>query len=323
MPTTHRLGRDAIHTYWDRSLPPRLTIAPGDTVTFDTLEASYGSMAREVAADPPPGLDPAFAAIIAASAYPEATTPLRGHALTGPVFVQGAAPGDILAIEIRAIIPAAWGWTASGPSGLGLLRDEFTERVVKYWDLRDGSSAGFAPGIRVPLEPFCGVMGLALAEPGMHRTGPPRHAGGNMDIRQLTVGTTLYLPVQVPGALFSVGAPTARRAMARSAAPASRWTRPSPCASPSRRAAPSASPNSSPPGRSPRAPTPAPTSPPPRTTPTSTRPRARPCAACSTTSRTATASTAATPASSPAPASISASARSSTPRIGPSAPSCR
>ena len=205
MPTTHRLGRDAIHTYWDHSLPPRLTVAPGDIVIFDTLEASYGGMARQVAAEPPADLDPELAALIAASAYPEAETPMRGHALTGPVAIAGAAPGDTLAIEILDIVPAAWGWTACGPGGLGLLRDEFTERTVKYWDLRDGTSAQFAPGIRVPLEPFCGVMGVALAEPGMHRTGPPRHAGGNMDIRQLTVGTTLYLPVQVPGALFSVG----------------------------------------------------------------------------------------------------------------------
>jgi len=205
MPTTHRLGQEATHTYWDNSLPPQLTIASGDTVVFETLEASYGGMARAVAADPPADLDPEFAAIIAASAYHEAETPMRGHALTGPVYVEGAEPGDILAVEILEIVPAAWGWTACGPGGLGLLRDEFTERTVKYWDLRDGGSAEFAPGIRVPLEPFCGVMGIALAEPGMHRTGPPSHAGGNMDIRQLTVGTTLYLPVQVPGALFSVG----------------------------------------------------------------------------------------------------------------------
>lgn len=205
MPTTHRLGREAIHTFWDNSLPPRLAIAPGDIVVFDTLDASCGNTARGVAASPPPDLDPALAAIIAASAYPELATPMRGHALTGPVAVAGAAPGDTLVVEILDITPAAWGWTACGPGGLGLLRDEFTGRTVKYWDLRDGVSAPFAPGIRVPLEPFCGVMGVALAEPGMHRTGPPRHAGGNMDIRQLTTGTTLYLPVQVPGALFSVG----------------------------------------------------------------------------------------------------------------------
>ncbi|MFN8512721.1 MAG: hypothetical protein U0841_09065 [Chloroflexia bacterium] len=91
MPTTHRLGQEAIHTYWDNS-SPQLTIASGDTVVFDTLEASYGGMARAVAADPPADLDREFAAIIAASAYPEAETPMRGHALTGPARRFRAEP---------------------------------------------------------------------------------------------------------------------------------------------------------------------------------------------------------------------------------------
>jgi acetamidase/formamidase len=200
----HQLGRETIHTYFDNTLPPTLKIASGDTVVFETLEASYGRVARAVAAAPPADLAPDQAALIAASAYPEVSTPLRGHPLTGPVAVAGAEPGDTLRVTVLAVQPGAWGWTACGP-GSGLLGDEFSERVTHIWDLRGGAWTTFAPGIRVPLAPFCGVLGVAPAEPGMHSTTPPRRAGGNLDIRQLTAGATLDLPVLVPGALFSTG----------------------------------------------------------------------------------------------------------------------
>jgi acetamidase/formamidase len=202
--TTHRIGREAIHTYWDNSLPPRLTIEFGDTVIFETLEPSRGRVARDVAANPPPGLDPAFAAIIAESAYAEVPTPLGGHALTGPVFVTGAEPGDTLDVTVVEVKPSAWGWNAIGPQN-PLIGDLIPAWEINYWDLRDRDSTLFAPGIRIPLAPFCGVMGVAFEEPGMHPTPPPRRAGGNMDIRQLTAGTVLSLPVLVPGALFSTG----------------------------------------------------------------------------------------------------------------------
>jgi len=201
----HRLGREAIQTYWDNAMPPRLTIAPGDTVVFETLEASYGNVAREAAQQAPAGLDPELVALIAAGAYPKDPEHQGGHPLTGPVSVEGAEPGDTLVVEIVAIAPAAWGWTGCRPGGIGLLDDEVAQGDRYHWDLRDGKTAHFEAGIRVPLAPFCGVMGVALAEPGRHSTIPPRQAGGNMDIRQLTAGATLSLPVLVPGALFSVG----------------------------------------------------------------------------------------------------------------------
>lgn len=208
--TIHYLSHEAVHTYWDNSLPPQLEVAPGDTVVFDTLDASFGRVARDVASDPPPDTDPDLVALVAAAAYSERPTSplndLRGHPLTGPVAVRNAEPGDTLVIEIMEVVPGAWGWTACGPAEVGgLLRDEFSKWVTHLWDLRSGDAALFAPGIRVPLAPFCGVMGVAPAEPGRHATRPPRPAGGNMDIRQLTVGSTLFLPVLVPGALFSVG----------------------------------------------------------------------------------------------------------------------
>ena len=208
---THRLGGEAIHTCWDNALPARLTIDPGDTVVFETREPSQGDAARDsIARGDDVGVDPEVAAHIAAAArVAPATGPgteLDGHALTGPVAVAGAAPGDTLVVEVVEVVPAAWGWTGCGPGeGGGLLRDEWTEWTGHLWDLRARTSAVFAPGIRVPLAPFCGVMGVAPAEPGRHSTMPPRRAGGNLDIRQLAAGATLSLPVEVPGALFSVG----------------------------------------------------------------------------------------------------------------------
>ncbi len=128
---------------------------------------------------------------------------VKGHPLTGPILVRGAKPGDALQIDILELVPGDLGYTAFNP-GRGLLPDDFPEPYLKMWEL-DGVSAELRAGVRVPLEPFLGVMGVALAEPGEHSTIPPRKSGGNMDIKQLTVGTTLYLPVSVDGALFSAG----------------------------------------------------------------------------------------------------------------------
>lgn len=205
---THFLGHDAIHTYWDNALSPRLTLAPGDTCVFETREPSQGGKAREITTCPGADLDAGLAAIVAGAARHEpATGPGTegaGHALTGPVFIVGAEPGDTLLVEVVDVLPAEWGWTTCGP-GVGLLGDMFDEWTLHVWDLRSGTTAIFAPGIGVPMAPFCGVMGVALAESGRHNTPPPRRAGGNMDVRQLIAGATLALPVLVPGALFSVG----------------------------------------------------------------------------------------------------------------------
>lgn len=208
----YRLGREAIHTFWDRALPPALTVSPGDRVVFDTLDASFGGAARRVQAELRPDLPADFAAVIAAGAYPERPNPgLRGHPLTGPVFVQGAEPGDALVVEVLDIRTAPWGWTSCRPNGIGLLDAELTEAGVlteqtwRYWDLRGAGTTEFKNGVRVPLAPFCGVMGVALAAEGPHPTAPPRQVGGNMDVRQLVRGARVELPIEVPGALFSVG----------------------------------------------------------------------------------------------------------------------
>ena len=211
----HHLGRETIHTVWSASLPPVLTVRPGDTVVLKTLDASYGSVARRVAAGElalPEHVAADLRGVISAGVYPPGvlTGEQRGHPLTGPIFVEGAQPGDTLMIEILAVAPAAWGWTACRPDGIGLLDRVLAphlpaEGYVHVWDLRGGTHADFLPGIRLPIAPFPGVVGLALADPGSHSTSPPRQVGGNMDIRQLVAGSTLYLPVEVPGALLSAG----------------------------------------------------------------------------------------------------------------------
>lgn len=203
----HHLSAEHIHTVWDNSLPPALTIRPGDTVTLDTLDASDGGVARRVATGDltPPA---ALADVIAAGLRSPRPGP-RGHPLTGPVSVEGAQPGDALVVELLSVEPAAWGWTGCRPDGIGLLDAalgaEGLTPYTHFWDLRAGTHTDFLPGIRVPLAPFPGVIGVAPGATGPHPTPPPRQVGGNMDIRQLVAGATLYLPVEVRGALLSIG----------------------------------------------------------------------------------------------------------------------
>jgi len=212
----HWVGRENIHTYWSNELVPQLWVDPGDSVTFETLDSSYGRVAREVKQLAQDGIDPALVALVSGCAYPEQLTEdrdpviARGHPLTGPVGVRGAEPGDTLVIEIVRIEPGKWGHTScsSDPDRLGLLNDAIGGEPRTHcfvWDLRTGKRAELRRGVRVPLAPFCGVMGVAPAEPGQHSTVPPRRSGGNMDLRHLTAGATLMLPVLAPGALLSIG----------------------------------------------------------------------------------------------------------------------
>ena len=185
----HELDASQVHYAWDNSVVPRLVIEPGDTVLFQTRDAADGFYSR-------------------ASTHADVLNrgPFRGHPLTGPVQVKGAEPGDALVVEVLDIKPAAdFGWTAIRP-GRGLLPEsEFSKPFLQIWDLSDGTHARMDRRVAVPIEAFPGVMGTALDEPGAHSTMPPRKNGGNMDIKQLTRDSTLYLPVWMPGALFSVG----------------------------------------------------------------------------------------------------------------------
>ena len=189
MARTHRLDSTQVHYAWDNALPPRLEVDPGDTVVFDTRDAADFYYSR-------------------ASTHADvlARGPFRGHPLTGPVRVRGARPGDALVVEVLEMGPALdFGWTAIRP-GRGLLPvEDFPKPYLQIWDLSDGTRARSERGLAVPTQPFPGVMGVALDEPGAHSTMPPRKNGGNMDVKQLVVGATLMLPVWVEGALFSVG----------------------------------------------------------------------------------------------------------------------
>jgi acetamidase/formamidase len=189
MAATHRLAADQVHYEWNNALEPRLEIDPGDTVAFDTRDAADGYYSK----------DSTHADVLGRG-------PFRGHPLTGPVRVRAAAPGDTLVVEVLEMEPAAdFGWTAIRP-GRGLLPEaDFPKPHLQIWDVSDHVYARMGLGIAVPLGCFPGVMGTALDEAGGHSTMPPRKNGGNMDIKHLTVGSTLYLPVWVDGALFSVG----------------------------------------------------------------------------------------------------------------------
>ena len=125
------------------------------------------------------------------------------HALTGPVFVSGAEPGDVLQIDVLDVAHQGWGWT-SVVEGLGFLKNRFADPFFFLWELEREVSRSLAPSV-VPLRPFCGIMGVAPDADGEFRTRPPGTFGGNMDVRELCSGATLYLPVLNPGALFSVG----------------------------------------------------------------------------------------------------------------------
>jgi acetamidase/formamidase len=125
------------------------------------------------------------------------------HALTGPVFVTGAEPGDVLQIDVLDVAHQGWGWT-SVVEGLGFLKNRFADPFFFLWELEREISRSLAPAI-VPLRPFCGIMGVAPDADGEFRTRPPGTFGGNVDVRELCSGATLYLPVLNPGALFSVG----------------------------------------------------------------------------------------------------------------------
>jgi len=177
------------HFGWDHAIPPVLTVAPGTMVEFEVVDAGGGQLRPTSTLTDVGRID--FA---------------RVNPVTGPVFVDGANPGDALKVTIHEFKPSGFGWTANIP-GFGLLADQFTEPALHIWsyDKVALTPAAYSPAGRVPLKPFAGTIGVALAEPGNHSVVPPRRVGGNLDIRDLAAGTILYLPVEVAGALFSVG----------------------------------------------------------------------------------------------------------------------
>ena len=184
--TEHALSANPTHSVWNRALEPRLRIEPGDEVQIECVDASGGQVR--------PGMTAAEFLKIDRS---------RIHALSGPIWIYGAMPGDVLEVEVLATRHSGLGWS-SVSEGLGFLKERFRDPYLFHWRLDGESTSSLAPAV-VPLRPFLGVMGVARAEDGEFRTRPPGPFGGNMDVRELCAGSTLYLPVYNPGALFSCG----------------------------------------------------------------------------------------------------------------------
>jgi len=212
------------HNRWHPDIPPVVRCEPGDEVVLETRDAFDGQMGPDATLETvgAPNLDVV-------------------HPLTGPVYVEGAQPGDLLEVEILDVTPDTYGYTVQVP-GFGFLRDVFPDPFMVRWDLADGwATSDDLPDVRIPGAPFMGTIGLspgreALAritareqaaldrggfvlppspasavpsDPGIAgealRTIPPREQAGNVDIKQLSAGTRLFIPVDTPGALFSAG----------------------------------------------------------------------------------------------------------------------
>ncbi|MGH3390666.1 MAG: acetamidase/formamidase family protein [Actinomadura sp.] len=212
------------HNRWHPDIPPVVRCEPGDEVVMETRDALDGQ------------LGPSSTAETVGAANLDVV-----HPLTGPVFVEGAEPGDLLEVEILEVAPDAFGFTMQAP-GFGFLRDEFPEPYLVRWTMADGwATSADLPGVRIPGAPFMGTIGLSPGHDALRRitereqaaldgggfvlppseagavpsepaiaatalrTVPPREQGGNVDIKQLTAGTSLFIPVDTPGGLFSAG----------------------------------------------------------------------------------------------------------------------
>ena len=182
------------HFGWDNTLAPALRVAPGSTIEFHCHDSSAGQLGPSSTLQSVVDLD--FGKI---------------NPVSGPIYVDGAMPGDVLKVTLEGFAPKVFdgkgfGWTANIP-GFGLLADQFKDPALCLWsyDPTTMEPALWGKSAKVPLKPFSGTIGNAPAEVGHHSVVPPRRVGGNLDIRDLTSGVTLYLPVEVEGALFSVG----------------------------------------------------------------------------------------------------------------------
>jgi acetamidase/formamidase len=177
------------HFGWDNSIPSEVSVDSGSTLEIKTLDSSAGQLTAESTVAELVALD--FA---------------RVNPVTGPIFVNGAQPGDAIKITFESFVASGWGWTGNIP-GFGLLADDFKEPALHIWkyDASNPTTASFSKGGSVALNPFVGTVGLALAEAGNHSVVPPRHVGGNLDIKDMRAGTELLLPVEVAGGLLSIG----------------------------------------------------------------------------------------------------------------------
>ena len=184
----YTLTKDQTHSKFSRTIEPVLTVESGAVIEAFTEEATDGQLTPESGIDDLMNLS--FDPI---------------HPLTGPVFVEGAEPGDVLAVTLHEVDIMDWAWTAILP-GFGFLAEDFTEPYLKTYEFEEGDEyVIFNENIRIPMRPFAGVLGVAPDTDSLLSTIPPRANGGNMDDPNMVEGTTVYLPVFVEGALFSIG----------------------------------------------------------------------------------------------------------------------
>ena len=189
--------RANLHGHFSPGLPPILTIDPGDTVVYRTIDAGWSLYDQEDPYLEPKKLEPRQAPQDA------------GHALCGPVAIRGARPGMVLEVDLQAIRPGRWGWSSAGgfrsPGNQRLGVAEGEERVLRWALHPDAGTAVDASGRTIPIRPFLGLIGMPPSEPGIHSTIPPRASGGNLDCKELIAGSRLFLPIAVEGGLVSVG----------------------------------------------------------------------------------------------------------------------
>jgi acetamidase/formamidase len=190
--------RATLHGPFDRDRPPVLSVDPGDTVRYRTLDAGWGAWERPDDGD----------SRVRFAEYDPATD--AGHALCGPVAVRGAESGMTLTVTIGELRPGGWGWNTAGgwdtPVNTRLGLGANGEEMGLRWELDRARGIGTNQhGHAVRLRPFLGVIGMPPDAPGRHPTAPPRVTGGNIDCKELVSGSTLYLPIAVPGGLVSVG----------------------------------------------------------------------------------------------------------------------
>lgn len=182
----NHLGRENHHRVWDRDLPPALKIVPGEEVTLSLRDPSDEQINRTSVASDLLTIDPD-----------------RMDPLTGPIWVEGAQPGNTLSIEILDIEIGSWGWSAILPE-LGLLQDRYPGPYLKIWDLTSGG-IDIGRGITFPFRPMIGVIGVAPELSGEFSSTVPTLAGGNIDVKYTQVGSRVLLPVFTEGALLSLG----------------------------------------------------------------------------------------------------------------------
>ncbi len=183
----YKLTNKQTHFLWDERHEPVLTISSGDTVLFETAEVTNDFITADSTVEVIDRLD-----------YDQF------YPLNGPIYIEDAEPGDMLAVEVLDVKPKGWGWMSVLP-GLGLLPERFPDPYLRIFDLSNGEYVPFREDILVPFDPFLGTMGVCPAGADGLSVMPPGSHGGNMDLRHLRKGSIVYLPVQVKGALFSCG----------------------------------------------------------------------------------------------------------------------